>query len=70
MNIQLKTKFDAQLPATPCLAEMRERIDQIAREKNTSIAEVMRFGIAFFLQNYANISSSKTYFDSINSESS
>lgn len=42
--------LEARLPATPCTAEMRERVVIAAKESGVTLAEFQRAAIAFFLE--------------------
>ena len=57
MNFRVKSKFDAQLPAIPCTSDMRRAIETIGKQEQTSMAEVLRFAVALFLEENAKYSS-------------
>lgn len=42
--------FNAQLPATPCVDEMRERMIAFATKEGLSVAEVQRRAFSLFLR--------------------
>ena len=43
-------KFNAQLPATPCNSEMRERVIGFAIKEGISVAELQRRAFYLFLR--------------------
>jgi len=54
MSRTYQAKYPSILPATPCPAELRKRIEQAARKKGVSIAEIQREAFTFFLSgNYS-----------------
>lgn len=48
--MRTKQKFDAQLPATPCDAEMRTKMVTRAASEGKSLAELQRDAFAIFLR--------------------
>lgn len=53
MNIAIKReRYSAKLPATPCTPSMREIVQTVAQKEGVTLAELQRFAIDFFLQNY------------------
>ena len=44
-----KAGLTAQLPATPCTPEMREKVVALSENASVSIAEIQRLALAFFL---------------------
>lgn len=47
-------KYPDQLPATPCTAEMRAGILEMAKARGVSLAEIQREALSFFLaENYS-----------------
>jgi hypothetical protein len=49
MFIVKRVRFDALLPATPCSAEMREKMQQLAQREGASLAELQRSAFSLFL---------------------
>lgn len=52
--MRTKQRFDAQLPATPCDAEMRARMQARAAAEGKSLAELQRDAFALFLRRNSN----------------
>lgn len=50
-----KKRMDAQLPPTPCTAEMRDQVVGIAQSEGKSIADIQRIAISLFLSTHAGI---------------
>lgn len=47
--IKRRERYIARLPATPCTAEMRDAIVQIAEKEGVPLAELQRYALQFFL---------------------
>jgi hypothetical protein len=45
-----RSNYDAFLPPTPCHKTMREDLDRIASEHDTSVASVIRAAVSLFLE--------------------
>lgn len=52
VRLKKRVTFDSQLPATPCTPQMRERVEDIAKLHNMSLADVQRSAMRFFLAEY------------------
>jgi hypothetical protein len=63
MSRTYKAKYESMLPATPCSPELRKQIEQAAKQRGVSIAEIQREAFTFFLSgNYSQtiVSNSQT----------
>ena len=52
MDALKRPTFTAVLAAVPCSPQMREQIRQMAKDNNTSEAQIVRVAVQFFLDEY------------------
>lgn len=50
--IPVRERYKSRLPATPCTAELRDSIKNVALKQGIPIAELQRFAFRFFLDEY------------------
>lgn len=60
MLIQKPHKLSSLLPATPCTEEMRDVLENIARNEGVSMAHLQRIAIQNFLEAFTSFSGKTT----------
>jgi len=64
MATSKKAVLTAQLPPTPCTPQMREKLVEVARQRNITIAEIQRQAFSLFLSSAAILNSNNDVLDS------
>jgi len=64
MATSKKAVLTAQLPPTPCTPQMREKLVEVARQRNITIAEIQRQAFSLFLSRAAILNSNNDVLDS------
>jgi len=60
MATSKRAVLTAQLPPTPCTPQMREKLVEVARQRNITIAEIQRQAFSLFLSSADTLTSNIT----------